>query len=50
SFPDMSEFLQEKIARLSGLLSNEPIDSEAVLQLDYELYQAFRQLADKAGA
>jgi DNA polymerase III gamma/tau subunit len=49
SYPDMTDFLQEKIVKLNELLTAETIDSQAMLQLDYELYQAFRQLADKAG-
>jgi hypothetical protein len=49
SYPEMTEFLQEKIDSLNELHSAESLDSEALLQLDYELYQAFRQLADKAG-
>jgi len=49
SFPDMTDFLQEKIVKLNELQSAETIDSQAMLQLDYELYQSFRQLADKAG-
>lgn len=49
SYPDMVEFLQEKINKLSALQAVETIDTKAVIQLDYELYQAFRQLADKAG-
>ncbi|QMV42373.1 hypothetical protein [Cohnella cholangitidis] len=49
SFPDMTDFLQEKIVKLNELQAAETIDSQAMLQLDYELYQSFRQLADKAG-
>ncbi|WP_239617991.1 hypothetical protein [Cohnella mopanensis] len=49
SYPDMVDFLQEKIVKLNELQSAETIDSKAILQLDYELYQALRQLADKAG-
>ncbi|MDQ8738890.1 hypothetical protein [Paenibacillus sp. LHD-38] len=49
SYPDMVDFLQEKINKLNELQAVETIDTKAVIQLDYELYQAFRQLADKAG-
>lgn len=49
SYPDMVEFLQEEIDQLNELLAAEEIDSKAMVKLDYELYQAFRQLADKAG-
>ncbi len=49
SYPDMTDFLQEKIDLLNELQAAETIDAEAVLRLDYELYQSFRQLADKAG-
>ncbi|MFC5703303.1 hypothetical protein ACFPVX_18610 [Cohnella faecalis] len=49
SYPDMTDFVQEKIGKLNELQAAETIDSKAMLQLDYELYQAFRQLADKAG-
>lgn len=48
SFPDMTDFLQQKIDKLAELEKAETIDAEAILQLDYEMYQAFRQLADKA--
>jgi outer membrane biosynthesis protein TonB len=50
SYPDMVEFLQEKIDQLSELQTAETLDTKSVIQVDYELYQAFRQLADKAGA
>lgn len=49
SYPDMVDFLEEKIVKLNELQAGETIDPDAMLQLDYELYQAFRQLADKAG-
>lgn len=49
SYPDMVDFLQEKMTKLDELQSADPIDSAAILQLDYELYQALRQLAEKAG-
>ncbi len=49
SIPDMAEFLDEKIAKLNELIQSDTIDAQAMLQIDYELYQAFRQLADKAG-
>ncbi|MFC5470621.1 hypothetical protein ACFPPD_18160 [Cohnella suwonensis] len=49
SVPDMVPFIDEKIAKLDELQKAESIDQEAMLQLDYEMYQAFRQLADKAG-
>ncbi|SFS57627.1 hypothetical protein [Paenibacillus sp. BC26] len=47
--PDMIKFLDEKIVKLSELKSADTIDQTAMLQIDYELYQGFRQLADKAG-
>ncbi|WP_373232682.1 hypothetical protein [Cohnella sp.] len=49
SFPDMVDFLEEKIVKLNELQAGDTINPDAMLQLDYELYQAFRQLADKAG-
>ncbi|WP_127530957.1 hypothetical protein [Paenibacillus kobensis] len=49
SVPSMYDFLDEKITSLSGLKDADPIDQAAVLQVDYELYQSFRQLADKLG-
>ncbi|MDG0809776.1 hypothetical protein [Cohnella rhizosphaerae] len=49
AYPDMTDFLQKKIDSLNALQTSDPFDSEAMLQLDYELYQAFRQLSDKAG-
>lgn len=49
SVPDMAEFLDEKMAKLNELIQGDTIDAQAMLQIDYELYQAFRQLADKAG-
>lgn len=49
SVPDMAEFLNEKMAKLNELIQGDTIDAQAMLQIDYELYQAFRQLADKAG-
>jgi hypothetical protein len=49
SYPDMVDFLQEKIDMLNDLQTDEAIDTKAVIQVDYELYQALRQLADKAG-
>ncbi|MFC5528771.1 hypothetical protein [Cohnella yongneupensis] len=49
AFPDMADFLEEKIAKLIELIKGESIDQQEMLQVDYELYQAFRQLADKAG-
>ncbi|CAK4847129.1 unnamed protein product [Aphanomyces euteiches] len=49
SYPDMVEFLQDKIVKLNELQAVETIDSQALLPLDYELYQAFRQLAEKTG-
>ncbi|QGQ99118.1 hypothetical protein EHS13_31690 [Paenibacillus psychroresistens] len=49
SYPDMVDFLQDKIVLLNELQSGEIIDPKVMLQLDYELYQAFRQLADKIG-
>ncbi len=49
SIPDMAEFLDEKIAKLNELIQGDTIDAQSMLQIDYELYQAFRQLADKAG-
>jgi hypothetical protein len=45
----MIAFIDEKIAKLKEYKDAESIDQAAVLQLDYELYQAFRQLADKLG-
>jgi DNA polymerase III gamma/tau subunit len=47
--PTMIAFIDEKIAKLKEYKDAESIDQAAVLQLDYELYQAFRQLADKLG-
>ncbi|GMK37478.1 hypothetical protein PCCS19_05320 [Paenibacillus sp. CCS19] len=49
AYPDTADFVQEKIDRLSELTSAETLDYKALLQLDYELYQAMRQLADQAG-
>lgn len=47
--PDMYPFLDEKITKLAELTNAEEIDMEAVLQIDYQLYQGFRQLAEKLG-
>lgn len=49
SAPSMVDFLDEKITTLNTLKDADPIDQEAVLQVDYELYQSLRQLADKLG-
>ncbi|SDX37615.1 hypothetical protein [Paenibacillus sp. CF384] len=46
---DMVKFLDEKVVKLTELNGTETIDQTAILQIDYELYQGFRQLADKAG-
>lgn len=47
--PDMYTFLDEKIAVLAEQTNVEEIDMEAVIQIDYQLYQGFRQLAEKLG-
>jgi|GEM_PF-1225271 len=47
--PSMVDFLSEKVNGLNAVKDAEIVDQETVLQLDYELYQAFRQLADKLG-
>ncbi|MFD0672090.1 hypothetical protein [Cohnella sp. GCM10027633] len=49
AYPDSADFIQGKIDDLSALTSRESLDFAALLQLDYELYQAFRQLSDQAG-
>lgn len=49
SAPSMVDFLSEKVKGLGDVKDAETVDQAAVLQLDYELYQAFRQLADKLG-
>jgi hypothetical protein len=47
--PDMYTFLDEKITMLAEQTKAEEIDMEAVIQIDYQLYQGFRQLAEKLG-
>ncbi|MBD3922463.1 hypothetical protein H8B09_27165 [Paenibacillus sp. PR3] len=49
SAPSMVDFLSEKVKGLNDVKDAETVDQAVVLQLDYELYQAFRQLADKLG-
>ncbi|MBW5447968.1 hypothetical protein GE107_18085 [Cohnella sp. CFH 77786] len=45
--PDMVSFLGEKMAKLAELTGSDKIDMDALLQLDYQLYQGFRQLSDQ---
>lgn len=47
--PDMYTFLDEKIKVLAEQTNAAEIDMEAVIQIDYQLYQGFRQLAEKLG-
>ena len=47
AYPDMTTFVQEKVTTLKDLIASDSIDMEAILQLDYELYQALRQLLDQ---
>lgn len=47
--PDMYTFLDEKITVLAEQTNASEIDMEAVIQIDYQLYQGFRQLAEKLG-
>ncbi|MGM0884105.1 MAG: hypothetical protein ACQEXQ_24095 [Bacillota bacterium] len=47
--PDMYTFLGEKITVLAEQTNAAEIDMEAVIQIDYQLYQGFRQLAEKLG-
>ncbi|MDQ6421983.1 hypothetical protein RB620_21365 [Paenibacillus sp. LHD-117] len=42
-------FLDEKITKLTEQIGMDPIDLEAVMQTDYQIYQGFRQLAEKLG-
>lgn len=46
---DMYTFLDEKITLLAEQTKAEEIDMEAVIQIDYQLYQGFRQLAERLG-
>ncbi|CAM4006887.1 hypothetical protein L1N85_09535 [Paenibacillus alkaliterrae] len=46
---DMYTFLDEKITNLAEQTKAEEIDMEAVIQIDYQIYQGFRQLAEKLG-
>lgn len=49
SVADMYTFLDEKITLLAEQTDAEEIDLEAVIQIDYQIYQGFRQLAEKLG-
>lgn len=49
SAADMYPFLDEKITKLAEQTNAEEIDLEAVIQIDYQIYQGFRQLAEKLG-
>ncbi|QYR19449.1 hypothetical protein KZ483_16140 [Paenibacillus sp. sptzw28] len=46
---DMYSFLDEKMTKLAEQIKAEEIDMEAVIQIDYQIYQGFRQLAEKMG-
>lgn len=48
--PEMYTFLDDKLTKLAELASSEEIDMEAILQLDYQIYQGFRQLSDHLNA
>ncbi len=45
--PEMYTFLDEKLTLLAEQTSSEEIDMEAIIQLDYQIYQGFRQLSEK---
>jgi hypothetical protein len=46
-FPDMHEFLDTRIDNLAKLVIAEEVDIKAIVELDYQIYQAFRQLSEK---
>jgi hypothetical protein len=46
---DMYPFLDERMTKLAEQIKAEELDMEAVIQIDYQIYQGFRQLAEKLG-
>jgi hypothetical protein len=46
-FPDMYNFLDDKLTELAEKTNSTQIDMKAVVQLDYQIYQGCRQLSEK---
>ena len=47
--PDVYPLLDERIVNLNTQIQASEIDLQAIIQNDYQIYQGFRQLADKLG-